>query len=778
MKTLQKTTPRLPLGGVADQADHCVEINARVWFTDRDGVRVVYQGWETPLYRVTLDDEVEVRYVAVSLRQGGLALQEEIARAFGHSVESQRRWERRYEKEGLAGLRRKKASGAPCKITGTEEAYIRKWFDAGETKSEMARRLGVNEGTVRNALKRMGLHRSAPAAPPAALPFVDPESETEESPATETVASSEERADVEVAEVRGDDAPAARPLSFSFADPLDRSLDRLLARLGKLDDAAPAFADVEGLPRVGVLLAIPLLAESGVLEIFARLYRSIGPAFYGLRTSVVCLFVLSLLRIKRPENLKEHSPQDLGRLLGLDRAPEVKTLRRKLHALAERGRGLELMRALAEQRVQDHAEAIGVLYIDGHVKEYHGKAKLGKAYITCRRLSAPASTDTWVNDANGDPVFMVSSELNAGLTQTLEPVLSEVREFVGEEKRITVVFDRGGWSPKLFDRLITSGFDIITYRKGYRPAIPVRAFEVRELVDGDNTYPYRLHDQRRVRVGQTGAKRPKGKKGKKPPKYVWMRQVTRLSEDEQQIAVITNRHDLPAEKVLHLISRRWRQENFFKYMMEEFALDALVEYGADPVVDGDRPNPEVTAIGKELRRARATLAQTERLIGVELRANEEAKRPSVRGFKIAHADLLRQAEEARKRIAQLEARRARLPKRVPASDLDSLKKDRRAITDAIKMVAYQIESQLARMLVGDYARCDDEGRTLLHAAFQSRGDLQVTPEEIRVTLCPQSSPHRTQALRKLCEKLTKIGATYPGTNLRLVLEVDEPVKIV
>ncbi len=40
--------------------------------------------------------------------------------------------------------------------------------------------------------------------------------------------------------------------------------------------------------------------------------------------------VLALLRIKRPEALKEHAPPRLGRLLGLDRAPEVKTLRCKL----------------------------------------------------------------------------------------------------------------------------------------------------------------------------------------------------------------------------------------------------------------------------------------------------------------------------------------------------------------------------------------------------------------------------------------------------------------
>ena len=148
----------------------------------------------------------------------------------------------------------------------------------------------------------------------------------------------------------------------------------------------------------------------------------------------------------------------------------------------------------------------------------------------------------------------------------------------------------------------------------------------------------------------------------------------------------------------------------------------------------------------------------------------------MRGFKIAHAQLLRQAEEERKTIAQLEARRARLPKRVPATDLDSLKKGRKVIANAIKMVAYQVEGEMARMLAGDYARCADEGRTLLHAVFQSRGDIDVTDGKLRVTLAPQSSPHRTAAIGRLCEKLTELGASFPGTSLRLTFQVAQPVR--
>jgi hypothetical protein len=113
-------------------------------------------------------------------------------------------------------------------------------------------------------------------------------------------------------------------------------MDRLLAAMGLLEDATPLFAPAENLPRAGVLLAIPALVDSGVLAIAGKIYGSIGPACYGLRTTLVACILLALLRIPRPEALKENPPADLGRIVGLDRMPEVKTLRRKLRQLAAR----------------------------------------------------------------------------------------------------------------------------------------------------------------------------------------------------------------------------------------------------------------------------------------------------------------------------------------------------------------------------------------------------------------------------------------------------------
>ncbi len=130
-----------------------------------------------------------------------------------------------------------------------------------------------------------------------------------------------------------DDEPA--PVSFDL-DPADRRVDRLLAYLGVLEDTAPLFRSGPRVPHAGVLLALPALVASGVFTVPRQVYGSLGPAFYGLRTTLVTLLLMALLRIKRPEGLKEHPPGDLGRVVGLDRAPEEKTLRRKLRRLRPR----------------------------------------------------------------------------------------------------------------------------------------------------------------------------------------------------------------------------------------------------------------------------------------------------------------------------------------------------------------------------------------------------------------------------------------------------------
>ena len=103
--------------------------------------------------------------------------------------------------------------------------------------------------------------------------------------------------------------------------------------------------------------------------------------------------------------------------------------------------------------------------------------------------------------------------------------------------------------------------------------------------------------------------------------------------------------------------------------------------------------------------------------------------------------------------------------------------ERKHLTDIIKMVAYQTESDLLALLRPHYARVDQEGRTLLHELFATAGDIRVCGSELRITLAPLSSPHRTHAAEALCEMLDQTATIFPGARLRLRFAMHPPPRI-
>jgi hypothetical protein len=262
-----------------------------------------------------------------------------------------------------------------------------------------------------------------------------------------------------------------------------------------------------------------------------------------------------------------------------------------------------------------------------------------------------------------------------------------------------------------------------------------------------------------------------------------LRQVTRLCDSGHQTTVITSRWDLRDVEVAYRMFERWRQENFFKYMREEFLLDALVDYRIDPE-DPTRtiPNPERRALDKEIRAARADLAKLEREYGAAAANNAEQRRPTMRGFKIAHGKLGKQLRAARARVARLFEQRRDVLKRIEVRDLSEralvkLATERKHLTDIIKMVAYQAESDLLALLRPHYARVDQEGRTLLHELFATAGDIRISDSELNITLAPLSSPHRTQAAQALCVILDQTATLFPGSRLRIRFTMCPPRRI-
>jgi hypothetical protein len=706
------------------------EINAVVAMV-QTGDQVAYFASGVPLFVHRAEDRVGRRVAAVQMLELGLAGQDEVSAALHLNRTTLYRQQRQLKAHGVLGVvDGQRGPRGPHRFTPDKRQRVEQWLGEGGSIRQAAQRVGVTEGTIRHAIRRGELRR---AAAPTARPLVGPRARSER------------------------DAGAKGGVA------VQRYSERARARLGHLTEAAPRFVAAEAVRYGGALLALPALVALGLLDAGERTYGTLKNGFYGLQATLVCLAFMALLRIRTPEQLQGQPPGELGILLGLDRAPEVKTLRRKLGELAARQQATQFSRRLAERWVQDHADAVGLLYIDGHVRPYHGTTHtVPETYVTRRRLCMPATTDFWVNQPDAQPLFVVTAAANDDLLAMLRrEILPEVRRLVGD-RRVTLSFDREGWSPKFFRECHGQGFDVLTYRKGAYAAWPRERFQRLTAVVDDRVVEYDVAEQP-VEV----------------LKGFPMREVRRLCANGHQTAILTTRQDWAVEVVAYRMFERWTQENFFRYMRQHFALDALVTYAVEPA-DAARtvPNPQRKAVAKELATVRAELTALEQTYGQKALANLEGKRPTMRGFKIAEVALGQQIRAHQGQCRELKATIAALPERVPVAELLAepeivkLAPEAKHLTDTIKMVAYRAETALVRCLAPHYAKTDDDGRALVRELLLSSADIIPQPDAQRlvVRLHSLANPRSNAALAKLSDTLNALAIPYPGTPLTLVYE--------
>jgi len=771
--------------------DDRIRINGRCVLRQTDGYIVVFVRGE-PIFSYDIDDLAARRLAIVQLAESKMASQTEIGRGFAVKRLTVHRQIEKYRAGGVEALVPKKRGPKGPRVTGgRRDTVIAKRKESGESNYQIAARLGVSESSIRQALKRMGYEEKAPVQ--AELPVawaVEEEACDGGSSGAEAIAEVGDVTDAGATGERGEESkevlPAEGgedrecsvhatsgdvevPVVHTFdTDPTDRAMDRFLARVGLLDDAAPLFRSAQGVEGAGVLLAVPVLVSHGVFADAARVFSHLGSAFYGLRNVVLTLLICILRGINRPENLKRHAPSSLGQLLGLDRAPEMKTLRRKIRLLASQTCSLVFARAQMKRHLSRLSDSLLWIYVDGHVSVYSGKRKVQKHHVTRLRLSMPSVLDYWVNDANGDPLLVFSGRIRKGMVPVLRETLEELRS-ADERRVITLVFDREGWSPALFAELDQmEGVRFVTYRKASRgkklPHLAASAFEAHHLdVDGQ-PMTYELAD-RTVHIDY--GPHPRRRR-------LELRQVTRRNQTGKQTHVVTNDRETAAVELAHRMFSRWGQENFLKYMGQNRDFDGLVTYLMEDV-DQERPvsNPERSELRKELGRERGELENLVAAYGSRALDNEESSRPTMRGFKIANGQLGQQIHRQRDRVEELEAQLKQLPVKVPLSETLEGKQPKtvhvetRRLMHVFRMSAHRAESGLRELLRSVYPRWHEESREMVRTFLNSPGDLEVSDRELRVTIQAQASPHRTRVLAHLCSELNTLDARFPGSDLVL-----------
>lgn len=556
-----------------------------------------------------------------------------------------------------------------------------------------------------------------------------------------------------------------------------RTEERVLASLGKLSEGTIRFERCDDVPLGGVLCALPALLAVGLLR-RVREFFSLPKGYYPLEVIFVALALLALTGRRSLESLRYEPPGEWGKLLGLDRIPEVKTMRAKIALLCEKPEGpAQWGSRLAQDWMAANAEEGGFYYVDGHVRVYHGELALRpKAYVAREQLCLRASLDYWVNAMDGQPFFVVPQDLNERLIQTLVEkivprLLAEAPGQPSEQElaahrwlyRFVMVFDREGYSPKLFKDLWEQRIAVITYAKRCKATEdwPVEEFTQRrvKLINGEVVSFW---------MAERGVRLSNG---------LWVREVRHRDEHGHQTSILSTDFIHSLEQVAAALFARWCQENFFRYMMEHYALDRFVEYGAEPIPETSLVvNPQRRSLENRIRQERARLRQEQAQLAAKAYP-AEASEVQVATFEKEQGQLLGSIREREANLVQMKEQRQTTPKKVPLKDLPEAERFTRLPTtskhfvDTIKMIAYRAETALAS-LAGEQLERPDDTRSFVRAVLQNSANL--IPDETNQTLTVQVHPLSNHAhnavLKHLCAHLTETETVYPRTNLRLVFE--------
>jgi prepilin-type processing-associated H-X9-DG protein len=552
-------------------------------------------------------------------------------------------------------------------------------------------------------------------------------------------------------------------------------LERLAASLGLLDEAAPRFAAALDIAKGGVLLALPALLVSGLLRNASKHFQ-LPKGFYGLKTIFLLLAFMALARLKSIEALRYYAPGEWGKLLGIDRAPEVRTLRVKLKHLADQDQAFSWSAELCKEWMMAGPDEASVLYVDGHVRVYHGNTKqLPKHYIARQRLCLSATADYWVNAMDGKPFFVVSQAVDPGMLQVLErDIVPRLEQDVPNQPsaeqldadrllhRFTVVFDREGYSPNFFAKMKERRIACLTYHKH-----PGEDWAKEEFL------PTEVRLASGARTTMQLAER-----GTQLSNRLWVREFRKLSDSAHQTALLSTDYHGSVALLAPALFSRWSQENFFRYMRQSYNLDGLVDYRTERIPDTVMVvNPAYRALDGQVRKNLGILNRKIAAFGaINLEGDIEPDR--VEAFVRRKSDLQENIAQMQKIVADLKAQRKAAKRHIayhelpPQARFDRLSTQSKHLVDTIKMIAYRAETAMAQLVRQKMTRHDD-ARSLLRGVYSTEVDIapNLQAKTLTIRLHPLANRSSDDAVRHLCAELNATETLFPGTDLRLIYQL-------
>jgi hypothetical protein len=556
-----------------------------------------------------------------------------------------------------------------------------------------------------------------------------------------------------------------------------RTLERVAAAVGVLNSAPIQFEATSDVAGGGVLLAIPALLAQGLLRHRPQTYR-LPKGFYGIDSIFLVLALMALARIRSVEQLRYQAPGEWGKVLGLDRVPEVRTLREKIELLChDLGRAMQWNAQLAKEWMTRQDNADLYFYCDGHVRVYHGdQTQLPRHYVARERLCLRATADYWVNAMDGQPFLYVNKEVDPGLIATLSndvvpwlektaPKTIEIEQRLAQDPRahwFTIVFDRQGYSPEFFAQLFKKRIAILTYHKFPKDDWPIEQFTTHRVqLAGGQAVTMKLAER-----------------GTRLSNQLWVREIRKLTDSGHQTALVTTNFQASIGPLAVSLFARWCQENFFRYMREHYGLDRLVEYGTELIPEAVQVvNPQWRRIDSQIRSKTGQRYRLSAEFGAVV-LSEGLSETEVQSYQQRKGQLQEQIQHLDVEIDELKQQRKNTAHHIPVQSLPEeerftrLRTERKHFIDTIKMIAYRAETSLVSLLREHMARSDD-ARILVRQIFDTEADLlpDLTAKTLTVRIHHLTQAAHDQVLENFCAALNETQTVFPGTELTLFFKI-------
>jgi hypothetical protein len=252
-----------------------------------------------------------------------------------------------------------------------------------------------------------------------------------------------------------------------------------------------------------------------------------------------------------------------------------------------------------------------------------------------------------------------------------------------------------------------------------------------------------------------------------------MREIRLLSEDHQTSVITTNKK-LSLEMIALYMFARWSQENFFKYMRQDYDFDRLLQYAVEQIDNSFMVvNPEYNNIEYYLKKTREKISRRRAILFKLQQDNIKDDLDFSGKYLKKQIKIKAELDELIKQENILLEKRKQVAYKIKIEDMpdeikyNKLNVESKRFQNIIKMICYWAETSFANILSPGFNKHINEKRALVKSIIKSQADIipDYQNNELNIKLYTLSNPRMNAALEKVCHLLNETETNYPGTDL-------------